>query len=181
MTLYFESSKIAISKRKETNYLAFRLTKYPKVSVELSNYVYMVCWGTAKCQGGVKWERKVLVQSSHFFVLSVLFPFFPGIKYDYFPHLVLDSLSNSAFVLIITSSFFSFLFFYGNSGWAIIPYEISITSRHYDNPLNANPTKWSNTLKQLSANWRRIAWVRLTILWDWHLKGSGINALPVCF
>ena len=35
------------------------------------------------------------------------------------------------------------------------------------NPLSANITKWSNTLRQF----RRIVGVCLTILWDWHLKG----------
>ena len=37
-------------------------------------------------------------------------------------------------------------------------------------PLNANPTKWSNTLKQFIGNSRRIIWVCLTILWGWRLK-----------
>ena len=37
------------------------------------------------------------------------------------------------------------------------------------NPLSANPTKWSNT-RNLSANYRRIVWVCLTILWYWGLK-----------
>ena len=36
------------------------------------------------------------------------------------------------------------------------------------NPLSANPTKWSNTLKQFLSNSRRV-W--LTILWGWRLKG----------
>ena len=39
------------------------------------------------------------------------------------------------------------------------------------NPLNANPTKWSNKLKQFVGNSRLIVWVCLTILWGWHLKG----------
>ena len=33
------------------------------------------------------------------------------------------------------------------------------------NPLSANPTKWSNTLKQFVGNSWRIVWVGLTILW----------------
>ena len=33
-----------------------------------------------------------------------------------------------------------------------------------------NPTKWSNALKQLIGNSRRIVWVCLTILWGWCLK-----------
>ena len=33
------------------------------------------------------------------------------------------------------------------------------------NPLTANPTKWSNTLKQFFSNSRRIFWSCLTILW----------------
>ena len=38
------------------------------------------------------------------------------------------------------------------------------------NPLNVNPTKWSNTFKQFLGKSRRIVWVCLTILWDWRLK-----------
>ena len=37
--------------------------------------------------------------------------------------------------------------------------------------LSANPTKWSNTLKQFIGNSRRIDWVCLTISWGWHLNG----------
>ena len=40
------------------------------------------------------------------------------------------------------------------------------------NPLSANPTNWSNTLKQLVGCCWRTVWVCLTILWDWHLKGQ---------
>ena len=39
------------------------------------------------------------------------------------------------------------------------------------NPLRANPTKWSDTLKQFVGNSGQIVWVCLTILWKWHLKG----------
>ena len=39
------------------------------------------------------------------------------------------------------------------------------------NPLSANPTKWSNTLKQFVGNSRRIVCVCLTILWGPGLKG----------
>ena len=39
------------------------------------------------------------------------------------------------------------------------------------NPLSANPTKWSKTLKHFVSNCRRIAWVCLTIFWGWCLKG----------
>ena len=39
------------------------------------------------------------------------------------------------------------------------------------NPLSANPTKWSNILKQFVGCCRRIVWVCLTILQSWHLKG----------
>ena len=38
------------------------------------------------------------------------------------------------------------------------------------NPLSANTTTWSNTLKQLIGYCRRIVSVCLTILWGWHLK-----------
>ena len=38
------------------------------------------------------------------------------------------------------------------------------------NPLSANPTKRSNTLKQFVDCCRRIVWVCLTILWGWHLR-----------
>ena len=39
-------------------------------------------------------------------------------------------------------------------------------------PLNASPTKRSNTLKQLVDNSRWIVWVFSTILWGWRLKGQ---------
>ena len=38
------------------------------------------------------------------------------------------------------------------------------------NPLTANPTKWSNTLKQFLGNRGRIIWVCLTISRGWRLK-----------
>ena len=41
----------------------------------------------------------------------------------------------------------------------------------YMNPLSANPTKWSNTLKQFVGISRQIVCVCLIILWDWRLKG----------
>ena len=37
--------------------------------------------------------------------------------------------------------------------------------------MSANPTKWTNTLKQFVGCYRRICWVCLTILWGWPLKG----------
>ena len=40
------------------------------------------------------------------------------------------------------------------------------------NPLSANPTKWTNTLKQFVGCCPRIVWVCLTILWDWRLKSQ---------
>ena len=42
------------------------------------------------------------------------------------------------------------------------------------NPLSANPTKWSNTLKQFVGPCfcRLIFWVCLTILWGWDWKCS---------
>ena len=39
------------------------------------------------------------------------------------------------------------------------------------NPLSANFTKWSNTLKQFFGFCRRTVWACLIILWDWRLKG----------
>ena len=39
------------------------------------------------------------------------------------------------------------------------------------NPLSANLTKWSYTLKQFVGCCRRIVWVCLTILWVWRWKG----------
>ena len=36
------------------------------------------------------------------------------------------------------------------------------------NPLSINPTKWSNTLRQLVGFCRQIIWVYLTILWGWN-------------
>ena len=38
------------------------------------------------------------------------------------------------------------------------------------NPVNANSTKWSNTVKQFVGFCRRIVWACLTILWGWSLK-----------
>ena len=38
-------------------------------------------------------------------------------------------------------------------------------------PLSANPTEWSNTLKQFVGKSRWIVWECLTILWGWRLKG----------
>ena len=34
-------------------------------------------------------------------------------------------------------------------------------------PSSADPTKWSNTLKQFAGCCRQVVWVCLTILWDW--------------
>ena len=45
-------------------------------------------------------------------------------------------------------------------------------SLDYINPSCANPTKWSNTIKQFVDNSWRIVWVCLTILWVWPIKGS---------
>ena len=42
------------------------------------------------------------------------------------------------------------------------------------NPLSANPTKWSNTLKQFIGNGGQIVGVCLTILWGWRIKGKNI-------
>ena len=38
-------------------------------------------------------------------------------------------------------------------------------------PLSADPTKWSNTLKQFVVKSRQIVWICLTILWGLRLKG----------
>ena len=38
------------------------------------------------------------------------------------------------------------------------------------NHLSANPTKWSNRLKQFIGNSGQIVWVFFTILWGWRLK-----------
>ena len=43
------------------------------------------------------------------------------------------------------------------------------------NHLSANPTKWSNTLKQFVDNNGRVVWIYLTILWDWRLRLSYIQ------
>ena len=45
----------------------------------------------------------------------------------------------------------------------------------YFDLLSANPTKWSNTLKQFISNSLRIVWVCLTILLGWRLKGYLLN------
>ena len=47
-----------------------------------------------------------------------------------------------------------------------LPYII----QHF-NPLSANPTNWSSTLKQFVDNSRQIVWVCLIILKGWGLKG----------
>ena len=39
------------------------------------------------------------------------------------------------------------------------------------NPLGANPTKWSNTLKQFIGKSLQNILVYLIILWGWRLKG----------
>ena len=41
-------------------------------------------------------------------------------------------------------------------------------------PLSANPTKWSNTLKQFVGKSQLIVSVCLTIFWDWQLKGYSV-------
>ena len=60
------------------------------------------------------------------------------------------------------------------SGQSEKNFELSQTFNH----LNSNPTKWSNTLNNSSANCRRIVWVCLTILWNWRLKGLKWSNLP---
>ena len=47
------------------------------------------------------------------------------------------------------------------------------------NPLSANPTKWSNTLKTIRPLLRRIVWVCLTILWGWLLKVNAFCRSPI--
>ena len=47
----------------------------------------------------------------------------------------------------------------------------SYKSQFFVNPLSANPTKWSNRLKQFLGFCRQIIWVCLIILWGWRLKG----------
>ena len=47
--------------------------------------------------------------------------------------------------------------------------------REYLNPLSADPTKWSNTLKQFVDKSRLIVWVCLTILWGWRLRVKTAN------
>ena len=43
------------------------------------------------------------------------------------------------------------------------------------NPFSANPTKWSNILKQFVGFYRRIVLVCLTILYSFQLKGYFIE------
>ena len=47
-------------------------------------------------------------------------------------------------------------------------------------PLSTNFTKWSNKLKHFVGCCRRIVWVCLPILWDWHLKGYNDNIILYC-
>ena len=66
--------------------------------------------------------------------------------------------SASIFIIFENAwSLFFFLFFF---------FQLSF------NPLNAKFTKWSTHSNNSSANWRRIVWVCLSILWDWRLKGQ---------
>ena len=56
-----------------------------------------------------------------------------------------------------------------------VPFEDAIIncneSKKGINPLGANPTKWSNTLKQFIGKSLQNIWVYLIILWGWRLKG----------
>ena len=54
--------------------------------------------------------------------------------------------------------------------WSV-NYDVIAFISKYLNPLNANPTKWSNTVKQFVGKCRRIVSVCLTILWGWCLSG----------
>ena len=49
-------------------------------------------------------------------------------------------------------------------------FEIPFHYPHHYKFLNANPTKWSNILKQFVGYCRQIVWVCLTILLGWRLK-----------
>ena len=44
------------------------------------------------------------------------------------------------------------------------------------NPLSANPTKWSSTLKQFFDNGQRIVRMYFTIFWEWRLKVYEIDS-----
>ena len=48
------------------------------------------------------------------------------------------------------------------------------------NPLSANPTKWSNTLKIIVSCCQLIVWVCLTILWGWYVKGKAQSVHWCC-
>ena len=66
--------------------------------------------------------------------------------------------------------FFAAIFLFPISGKSILSkkfWEIFHKNYHNISPLSDKRTKWSNTLKLFV-----IAWVCLTILWDWHLKGK---------
>ena len=43
------------------------------------------------------------------------------------------------------------------------------------NPLSANPTKWSNTLKQFVGNLPTNCLSVFDILWGWRLKGQSVS------
>ena len=49
----------------------------------------------------------------------------------------------------------------------VFDYFSTLYMKELINPLSANPTKRSNTIKQFS---QRIVSMCLTILWDWRLK-----------
>ena len=46
---------------------------------------------------------------------------------------------------------------------------------NFINPLNANPIKWSNTIKQFVSNRQQIVWVCQIILLGLALKGLTLN------
>ena len=60
--------------------------------------------------------------------------------------------------------------------YIVVHFNISTFKYHFINPLSANPTIWSDTLKLFVGKSHRIVWVRLTILWGWRLKARFLAA-----
>ena len=90
----------------------------------------------------ISWERKELFRWNK----KTLFIVFEGLSFG--------ELDQNGLSIAIFCNIFDFDF------WSLGEF----------NPSSANPTSWSDALKQFVGNSQRIVWVCLTILWGWHLK-----------
>ena len=78
----------------------------------------------------------------------------------------------SRYNLVVEMNWFLYNTVHRHNRVKSISYQHSLLLHDYTllNNLNANPTKWSNTLKHFAGCCRRFVWVCLTILLDWRLK-----------